>query len=547
MRAHNSPVIGGVVAAVQQYAADAGAEILAAGGNAADAAVATVLAQGVVDPYRCGIGGGGVALVRDGDSGETSILSFYGYAPGAARSDMFEPVGHRGTLFQVKGEANQYGYRASVVPGLIRGLAELHASSGSGRIPWARLFEPAIRLASDGYLVYPFLARGFLRDSDVPFQGVARRTCTYSPAAAQIFAPDGEFPRLGQCFRQADYGATLSRIAEQGADEFYEGETAERIVADFAAHGGPITADDLRSFRPSGAPVLEGSYRGLRLLTESAPSVGPTLLQFLRVLEGWDLASLGWNSFGYVHRAIPALNLVFQDRMAHIADPDTVDVPLEWLLSAENAGAHRATIETALTGAAQPALAAASGPGNGSKETTHTTVVDNEGNAVLVTHSVGSGSGIITPGLGFMHNNHMIQFDPTPGRPNSIAPGKRPNVGGAPVLVLSSEGLRLAMGSPAGGYKVSAMAESLIGVVDFGFDAQYAISADRFHAEDVPLVVELDLRFNPRTATELAASGYEVTFTEYGARIAGVQQHPDGRLTGLADPRGDCGIAAVSA
>lgn len=545
MRAHDSHVIGGVVAAVQQSAADAGAEILAAGGNAADAAVATVLAQGVVDPYRCGIGGGGVALVHDGETGQTSILTFYGYAPAAARGDMFEPVGHRGTLFQVRGEANALGYRASIVPGLIRGLAQLHASWGSGRIPWARLFEPAIRLASDGFLVYPFLARGFLRDSAVPFQGVARRTCTYSPAATQIFAPHGEFPRLGQCFRQADYGATLSRIAEQGADEFYEGETAERIAADFAAHGGLITADDLRSFRPAGTPVLEGSYRDLRLLTESAPSVGPTFLQYLRVLEGWDLAALGWNSFGYVEPAIRALNLVFQDRMAHIADPDSVDVPLDWLLSAENARAHRTTIEAALTGAMQPELTAAVSPGSGSKETTHTTVVDKHGNAVLVTHSSGSSSGVVTPGLGFMHNNHMIQFDATPDRPNSIAPGKRPNVGGAPVLVFGSEGLSLAMGSPAGGYKVSAMAQSLIGIVDFGFDAQHAISADRFHAEDVPLVVDLDPRFNPRTATELAASGYEVAFSEYGARIAAVQRHPDGRLTGLADPRGDCGIATV--
>jgi gamma-glutamyltranspeptidase / glutathione hydrolase len=545
MSTHDSPVDGGVVAAVQQYAADAGAEILAAGGNAADAAAAAVLAQGVVDPYRCGIGGGGVALVLDGGSGATSVLSFYGYAPAAARSDMYEPAGHRGTLFQVKGEANQFGYRASVVPGLIRGLAELHSSSGSGQISWARLFEPAIRLACDGFLVYPFLARGFLADSDVPFQGVARRTCTYSAAAAQIFAPDGEFPRLGQCFRQADYGATLSRIAEQGADEFYEGETAERIVADCAAHDGLLTADDLRSFRPAAAPVLEGSYRGLRLLTESAPSVGPTLLQYLNVLEGWDLPSLGWNSYDYAEHCIRALNLVFQDRMAHIADPDSVAVPLDWLLSAENARAHRVAIEAAMAGAAMPELAATVGPGTGSKETTHTTVVDNKGNAVLVTHSSGSSSGVVTPGLGFLHNNHMTQFDPTPGRPNSIAPGKRPNIGGGPVLVFGDEGLSLAMGSPAGGYKVSAMAQSLIGIVDFGFDAQDAVAADRFHAEDVPLLVDLDPRFNPRTATELAAAGYDVTFSEYGARIAAVQRSPDGELTGLADPRGDCGIATV--
>ena len=541
---------GGVVAAVQQYAADAGARMLRRGGNAADAAVAAALAQGVVDPYRCGIGGGGVALIQTAGTQEVSLLSFYGHAPAGSSATMFTPVGQWGSLFSVRDQANQFGYLASVVPGMIRGLADLWSGHGSGRISWREVCEPALELASDGFVTFPFFTRAFGPEhADHPFLGVTRRTCTFTADAAKIFAPDGAFPELGARFRQADYARTLERIAAQGPEEFYEGETARRIAADFAEHGGLIDERQLNTYRTMTTPVLRGSYRGLELLTEDAPSIGPTFLQLMRLLECWDLRSFGSNTTPYTMRFIRALNAVFQDRANFIGDPDVVEVPLPRLLSEDHARELAGSIEVSIQ---DPGVRLGDGRDtattritSGSSDTTHVTVVDDEGNAVLVTHSIGSGSGVVSPGLGFLHNNHMIQFNPLPGLPNSIVPGKRPNVGGAPVLVKRDGELVLALGSPAGGHKASAMAQMLVGIVDFGLDAQAAVELDRLHAEDQEGIVDLDIRFDPRTATDLAASGYRVAFTDYGARIAAVTREADGRLQGIADPRGDRGVAVV--
>ncbi len=533
---------GGAVAAVQRYAAAAGATILAAGGNAADAAVAVAFAQGVVDPYRCGIGGGGMALSHDGATKSTSVLEFYGTAPSAARVDMFTPVGHWGTLFEVAGHANQFGHRASIVPGLVRGLARLHAEHGSGRVSWSAVLEPAVVLADGGFAAYPYFVRPMQQQSDHPFLGVARRTVTYAEPVRRVFAPDGEPPVIGQRFRQPDYARTLRRIAEHGPDDFYLGETAQRIVADFAANDGLLTEADLAGFTPRETPTLTGSYRDRRVVTEGAPSVGPTFLQLLRVMDGWAPADLPRWSTAYSARLIRAMNLVFGDRAEFIGDPEHTDVPLEMLLSEARADEHRATIAADVTGPHRTPHT-----GSGSRETTHCTVVDESGTAVLITHSVGSGSGVVTPGLGFMHNNHMIQFDPRPGRPNSIAPGKRPNIGGAPALVFDRDELVLAMGSPGGGLKATGMAQVLANITDFGMSPADAVIADRVHAEDIPMVVAMDPRFPPNVVVELAERGYQVDLSDYGARIAAVARDPEtGALTPLADPRGDQGVATVA-
>lgn len=533
---------GGCVAAVQQFAAEAGATMLELGGNAVDAAVATAFAQGVVDPYRCGIGGGGMALVREPGPGATAVLKFYGCAPAAARPNMFTPRGHWGTLFMVDGEANQFGYQASVVPGLVRGLADLLERYGSGRVTWSDVLQPAVRLAADGFLAFPFFVKPFADTTDHPFLGVTARTVRHTDAARAVFAPDGALPALGQLFRQPDHARTLERLATHGAADFYAGQTARAIVEDFAANDGLLVADDLASYRTTFEQPITSMYRGLGLVSEGPPSVGPTFLQLMRILDGWDLTALGLNSPDYLDLFVRAANCVFQDRLAFIGDPDYVDVPLDLLLSDERAAAHRAAIEAGVSAGSPQS----NGVGAGSHDTTHVTVVDEDGMAALITHSVGSGSGVITPGLGFMHNNHMIQFDPRPGNPNSIAPHKHPNVGGGPVLVLEDDELVLAMGSPAGGAKATAMAQALAAIVDFGVAPAHSLGLDRFHAEDVPYTVTVDPRFEPRAVTELAHRGYSVTFTDYSARIAGVSRDPaSGALVGLADPRGDRGIAHV--
>lgn len=536
----------GVVTAVQQHAAEAGARILRQGGNAADAAVAVVLAQGVVDPMRCGIGGGGMALVHDGKTGETTVLNFYGQAPAAARSDMFEHTGHVGTLFKVKGMENQFGYRASIIPGLVRGLDELHRRHGSGTVPWADLLQPAIEYAEDGFLAYPFWVRDFVPEppSDNPFAGLSTRTLLHSEGSRAIFAPDGRLPKLGDRVIQREYGATLRRIAQQGAEEFYVGETAERIIADYQAHGGLLTADDLRDYPIRESRPAEGTYQGLTIRTEGAPSVGPTFLQYLNILEGWDLPSFDLNSPEYVDRLTRALNVVFQDRFDYMGDPAVVDVPLDRLLDKGYATQCRDEVEAAMA-AGRPQERPGQEPrvGHGSRETTHTTVVDVEGNAVQVTHSLGSSNGMVTPGLGFLHNNHMIQYDPRPGQPNSIVAGGQPNIGGGPAVVLQDGVFRLGFGSPGGGRKVSGMSQMLAAMTNFGLDAQSACNLDRFHAEDVPMEVECDLYFDPRCAVALTQMGYDVDLTTSSARIPAVERTPEGQLRGVTDYRGDRGVA----
>jgi gamma-glutamyltranspeptidase/glutathione hydrolase len=264
----------------------------------------------------------------------------------------------------------------------------------------------------------------------------------------------------------------------------------------------------------------------------------------MHIMDGWDVKGLGFNTPDYLDRMIRAANRVFQDRLAYIGDEDYVEVPLAMLLSAERADEHRAAIEK------QIAAEMPSGPGGigpGSRDTTHVSVIDEDENIVLITHSIGSGSGVVTPGLGFLHNNHMIQFDPRPGNPNSIAPTKHPNVGGGPVLALRDGELFMAMGSPAGGAKATAMAQVLASIVDFGKAPAEAAFLDRFHAEDVPGEVTLDTRFEPRAATALGQRGYNVNFSDYGARVAGIYKDPDtGALVGLVDPRGDRGLAEVA-
>jgi gamma-glutamyltranspeptidase/glutathione hydrolase len=537
---------GGVVASVESHGADAGGEILERGGNAADAAIAAAFAQGVSDPLRCGIGGGGGGLFYDSESDDIGCVWSVGRAPMKAHERMFTPTGHWGTLFRVEGAKNQLGYEASIIPGFVRGMELIFQRHGSGRVTWAELLAPAIRLAYEGMDVYPFLAGMWAEPAadTNDFIGVGQKTILQTEESKRIYLrPDGSFYEIGDSLLQEDYGRTLERIASGGADEFYEGETAHLIAADFANNGGYLTLDDLRNYHADVVEPIESTYRDLRIVTEDAPSVGPTTLEVINILEGWDIASLGANTADYIDRLARALNRAFIDRADHIGDPEMIDVPLARLVSKEYADEVRKEIEESIVkGEQRPAAAALSGP----SETTHVTVIDGDGNAATITHSVGSASGVVTPGLGFYHNNHMIQFDARPGRPNSIAGGKRPNAGGAPILAFREGGLSLAMGSPAGGRKVSAMAQVLVNIVDFEMDAEAAVSAPRIHAEDLPMVLSVEPQFDPRVTVDLARRGHSIVMESYGARVQAVTRDPGlGHLDGGTDPRGDRGLAVV--
>jgi gamma-glutamyltranspeptidase/glutathione hydrolase len=542
---------GGVVACVESLAASAGAEILSAGGNAADAAIATAFAQGVVDPIYCGIGGGFHGLFHDAARGVSQVVMAGGRAPLASRPDMWRPASQRGAVWSVEHQLNRLGYQASMVPGFIRGSEAALALFGSGRITWKQLMQPAIRLARDGFTVYPYLYRlwmprtehmpNFLESLDGP------TVFGHTPASrAAYLHPDGRVYEIGETLVQADYARTLERIANQGPDEFYTGETARLMVADFEQHGGLLAAEDLRRFQADVANPIRTNFRGLQVLTESAPSVGVVTLEILNIIEPWDLAALGWNSPEYLDRLVRSMHVAFRDRMTVLGDPDFVDVPQARLLSADYAASLRRSIEAGRELIDVDQIQTVPPPRTGrADETTHVSVVDRAGNAAAITHSLGMSSGVVNPGLGFQHNCHMSMFDPLPGRRNSIAPWKRPITGGGPVLFLENGRVFLLIGSPAGARKVTALVQALLNVLDFGMPLQQAVSVDRVHTEDEPRTVVVEPHFPPEPLLGLARLGHRIRFDWYTARLAAVLQHPDGSLEGGSDPRGDRGLAVV--
>jgi gamma-glutamyltranspeptidase/glutathione hydrolase len=534
----------GVVVSVESVADEAGAEMLRRGGNATDAALATAFAQGVVDPIYCGIGGGFHGLFHDAATGTTMTVMAGGRAPAAARPDMWRPTGRWGALWTVEGDKNRYGYQASMIPGFVRGAGEAFHRFGSGRITWRELIEPAVTLADDGVRVSPYLYRIWMPSTERmrPFleSGDGPTVLSQTPECARIYLKDdGSVYGVGELLVQRDYARTLQRIAELGPDEFYEGETADHIVADFQRNGGLLSRDDLADYRPDVAPPLAGTFRDLDVLTEGVPTVGPVTVEILNVLDGLDLAHLGWNSPRYLGCLARAMHLGFRDRMELLGDPDFVDVPLERLLSKEYAADLRRELEDGA--AAERAGVGAAAP----SETTHTSVMDEHGNAAAITHSLGLSSGVVTPGLGFQHNCHMIMFDPVPGRRNSIAPGKRPITGGGPVLFRRRAEPWLLIGSPAGARKVTALIQATVNLLDFGMTTQQAVAAERIHVEDEPDVIIVEPHFDPAVCMGLAELGFQIRFENYTARLGAVERLETGELRGGTDPRGGRGLSVV--
>jgi gamma-glutamyltranspeptidase/glutathione hydrolase len=432
------------------------------------------------------------------------------------------------------------------VPGFVRGAAEAHRRFGSGILTWAQLLAPAIQLAADGFIVYPYLYRlwmpageyghGFLEVDGPTVLGL-------TPESRQTYLhPDGSVYEIGERLVQEAYAKTLQRLADLGPDEFYEGDTAHRIATDFQRNGGFLSEADLRDYRPAVVAPASTPYRDYLVLTEPLPSVGPTILQALNILGGWDLADMGWNTPLYLDRLAGAFMAALGDRERLLADPNYADVPLEWLLSDAAAAAHRSAIEQgAWTDSFHPALMHQP-PGEG---TSHVTVVDGHTSGAAITHSIGTSSGVITPGLGFLHNSHMAMFDVSSTAPNRCEPGKRPLTGGGPTLVLRNGELSLLIGSPAGVRKATAIVQAFLNVAAFGMDLTEAVAADRIHVSATPPAIIVEPFFSPATLRTLAAVGHRIRYEWYTARLAGVIADPNGGLVGASDPRGDGGLVAV--
>ncbi len=494
----------GMVVSANARATEVGTKILAAGGNAIDAAVAIGYALAVVDPCCGNIGGGGFMTVRLAD-GREIFLDFRETAPAAATRDMY--LDDTGNV--LKGESLT-GWRASGVPGTVAGLD--HALTKFGTLPRAAVMAPAIALARDGFV----LERA---DTDILDRGTSR--LSGDAEAARIFlSPEGRTRAPGDRLVQTDLAATLDAIATAGPDAFYRGDVAARVEAAMKARRGTLIAADFAAYRVHETAPVSCTYRGHRLISAPPPSSGGvTVCLILNILEGFDLKSMGWHSAAAVKTAVEAMRHAYLDRNTLLGDPAFVKVPVERLLSKDYAAAIRERI-LAQGRIASKSLAPGVAP-HEKPETTHYSVVDAAGNAVAVTYTINGlfGAAVVAPGTGFLLNDEMDDFTVKPGVPNlfglvqgeanAIQPGKRPLSSMSPTIVTKDDRLFLVLGSPGGSRIISIVAETISNIVDFGMKPQEAVDAPRIHHQWLPDEVYYEpFGLSPDTLAILKADGY---------------------------------------
>ena len=522
-----------VIVCPQPQAAEIGLEVMRRGGNAVDAAVTCAFVQGVIDPQMCGIGGCGAMLVHSPKTGD-SLLEFYATAGSRTREDQWEGIFLREAAdrygYVLEGWVNDVGYQSVGVPGTVAGL---HAAlSQFGTISWDQAIAPAIPIAREGFPVTGFMHGYWTADygPDV-VPNVQRIQAT--PAAKAIYTHDGKLYSIGERMVQADYARTLERLASGGPDLFYKGEIADEIAADFAVHDGFVTKEDLAGYKVNVTEPIRGTYRGLQVVAAGPPAGGLTLLQMLNFLEGYDLGSHGWPSTEAARVLVEAMAWAVADRELHIADPRFVEIPSGALADKQYAAMARG-------------VAAAGVRAHDRPETTQVCVVDDAGNAVSLTHTLGSASGVVTPGLGFGYNDYMNCFDPRPGTPNSIRPGKTRVTMMTPTLLFDRGKLRVCVGAPGGTKIVTAVLQVLVNVIDHQMSPVEAVSAPRVDFQGD--IVQAEARVPRVVCDGLEKLGYKVNrrtlnYDSYFARPQVIVAERDGYLHGASDPRKDGGAA----
>ncbi|MEZ5661844.1 MAG: gamma-glutamyltransferase family protein [Burkholderiaceae bacterium] len=527
----------GMICAPQPEAVEAGLDTLAAGGNALDAAIACALVQTVVDPQMCGIAGFGCLHVYLPAQGVHTTLDFHARAPLAARADMWadliEAEAQDGWGFILKGRVNEWGYGSIATPRTLAAFDTALQRWGTKSI--GELIEPAIAYCDDGFLLRPHVSEFWHTPPTAGRQGNLG-IITGSPVARRIYCDDAGRPlAVGAMLRNPDMGRTYRRIAEHGASDFYSGEIAARIVADMQAHDGLLSASDLAACAPEESPPLWGTYRGHRIASNQPPGGGVMLIEMLNILEHFDLAAMGHNSPEYVRVVSEAMKIATIDKDTRVGDPRFVDVPLDELCSKDYAARCAQRIRRG--DKADVPRFNAGGPI--SAHTTHLVAVDQHGNCVTMTHTLGQPSGIITDGLGFMYNGSMAVFDPRPGRAGSLAPGKARFSALSPTIVFRGDEPFLVLGAPGATYITMGNLQVMLNVIDFGMTAQQAVFAPRFAATSNE--IELSNRILRGTERALRAQGYPVVRHPHSHMFARVHavRIVDGRWDGGADAGSD--------
>lgn len=528
-----------MICAPQPEAAEAGVETMRAGGNAVDAAIACALVQGVVDPLMCGLAGFGSMGLYLPTRGVHEYIDFHSPAPLAARPDMWEHLilgeARDGYGFVLEGNVNDLGYGSVCVPASLAAYQTAHRAYGA--LPWTEVVAPAIAWAEAGWRVRPHV-HFFWSEQPYPGAVPSPERLRYTAAGRALYCrADGSPKRVGDEVRNPDLALVLRLVAAKGAEAFYEGEIAERIVEDMRAHGGLLAREDLRAYRPRRLAPLWGTYRDWRIATNNPPGGGIMLVEMLNVLERFDLAALGHNSAPYIRVIAEAMKRATADKDRHVGDPAFVPVPVERLTGKAYAAEMAAEIA-----AGRKARVERLDAGRPSRDTTQVSVVDREGACVTMTHSLGMPSGVITAGLGFMYNGCMGVFDPRPGRAGSIAPGKARFSSVCPSILFRGDAPALVIGAPGATQIAMGVLQAILNVLDFGMTMTEAVSAPRFSATSDAIDVSNRI---PRFVTRaLEAEGYEVLRSPYTfgfASVHGIRITGSG-LDGGADPGHD-GVA----
>jgi len=530
----------GIVSSASRLASETGVQILKQGGNAVDAAVATAFALAVTWPSAGNIGGGGF-LVYHGENGQATTFDFREKAAIAATEDMY--LGPNG---RVQNNSNHIGMLAVGVPGTVAGLFKAHQELGS--LPWAELVAPAVEMARNGIPINYSLQTGFERS--------ANRFRQYPSSAKKFFKSDGSFYQLGETWVQPDLAHTLELIQRNGRDGFYLGENAKRLADFMANNGGLITEEDLAKYEAIEREPIKGSYRGFDIVSMPPPSSGGVaLVEMLNILEDYDLSEMGHNSADYLHVLTETMRRAYADRAEHLGDPDfNEDIPISRLVDKEYAAKLRSTINLNKKSESSPSQFAQAYE---SEETTHFSVVDKDGNMVSLTYTLefGYGSAIVVEGGGYLLNNELGDFNAVPGltdergnigtAPNLVAPQKRPLSSMTPTIVAKNGKPVFATGSPGGKTIINTTMQTILNVIDHGFNIAEAIEAGRIHHQWFPDITSVETNsISADTIRLYEAKGHRIRErSSQGAAMGVYHNRDEGLFEGASDSRRGDGAA----
>jgi gamma-glutamyltranspeptidase/glutathione hydrolase len=523
---HPEVALHGMVVSQNDLASQVGRDVLQRGGNAVDAAVAMGFVLAVTLPRAGNLGGGGFMLVHMADPGMSFVLDYRSIAPLASSEQLFRKVGG-----EIDQDAMTHGARAAAVPGTVAGLYQAWERWGS--MPWKDLLAPAKKLAADGIMV----------SHDLNFAlSEGAQSIGHFPASADIYLrPDGQAWQPGERLVQSDLAWSIGQIMEGGADAFYRGELAERIVTAFETNGGLITREDLVGYRVKERDVVATDYRGYRVISTPPVSAGGvTLIQMLNMLSQFDVRALGAGSVAHLHLLAEVMKRAAANRRTWLGDPDFVDVPIAQYTSMHVAKAMAATIDP---GRATDVQAIQPWPMGDklSHDTTHYSVLDAEGNAVSNTYTLGHsfGNSWVAPGTGILFDNQMRNFgyERGPEHPNSLAPGKRMLSTMTPTMVLDADGkVFLVTGTPGGSYIINVILQILVNVIDFELNIAEATHRPRMYQGWNWPQLGLEPGFSPDVIAALVAMGHETRIERTMGSAQSIMWH-NGKFYGAADPR----------